>query len=131
MQAYVERLILAHINGRLEEARRLVAVADEALSDKATGRSQRVYFVQRGGTDGPIKIGVAASIERRMKSLQSGNDEVLTLLHECEQTDEISERVLHRRFRPHRLEGEWFKPCEELTELIASLRAPGKEHRAD
>lgn len=80
-----------------------------------------VYFIQ-AGEDGPIKIGLAARPEHRLRGLQTAHYEILHLrlaLHGNEQ----DEARLHRQFRDCRLVGEWFAPTERLLELISRLRA--------
>lgn len=80
-----------------------------------------LYFIQRGGAGGPIKIGISDRVELRARHLSSSGPEPMTLLVYVEQDDEINEKTLHARFAQHRLGGEWFRPCEELTELIGNL----------
>ena len=127
LQAYVERLVVAHAADRLGEARRLLEAASDAKPDRIHRRTPRLYFIQRGGAQGPIKIGETTFIDRRIRALQSGSSEPLTLLHECQQSGDLSERRLHRRFRSLRLEGEWFRADDELLNFVSALKEGGRE----
>jgi hypothetical protein len=120
IQGYCERLLADHCAKRLEIARALVAAVDGSSASPPVRRAQSLYFIQKGD-DGPIKIGVAASVRSRVKNLQVGNSEPLKLLLSVDQTEDINERALHRKFRHLRLEGEWFRPGTDLIELIRSV----------
>lgn len=74
-----------------------------------------VYFVQEG-LRGPIKIGRAVDISKRMGLLQCGNSQELVFLgHILSDFDsELMEQKLHSHFRDYRIRGEWFEPCAEL-----------------
>lgn len=121
LQAYVERLIADHCNGKLEVARQLVAAVEDLAADAPVRRSQMLYFIQRA--DGPIKIGVAAHVPGRLKHLQTGSSDLLTLLWSAPQDEHLNERAVHRRFRHLRLEGEWFRAETELLDFIAARGA--------
>lgn len=71
-----------------------------------------VYFV-RAGNKGAIKIGVAANIERRMATMQTGNAFKLNLMARipCDnrlQAQELEKRI-HSFFKRQRIRGEWFQ----------------------
>jgi len=72
-----------------------------------------VYFIQ-AGDKGPIKIGVARSVERRLEALQTGNHEELRIITKimCEGLAHAyaTERKFHKMFKKYRIRGEWFKP---------------------
>lgn len=72
-----------------------------------------VYFIQ-SGKKGPIKIGKAKNIEKRMASLQTANAYKLHLvaLIRCETCRHALalESKLHGLFKDQRLHGEWFRP---------------------
>lgn len=71
-----------------------------------------VYFIQ-AGENGPVKIGVANSVERRLDQLQTGNHLKLTILKKIKCLSKINafyvESELHHEFRKYRIRGEWFK----------------------
>jgi hypothetical protein len=76
------------------------------------------YFIQRG-TDGPIKIGKTKSVSKRLKELQIGCAESLSLrgwIH-----GDVESQI-HELFSDHRMNGEWFRPDESILSFI-ELRA--------
>ena len=89
-----------------------------------------IYFI-RAGTDGPVKIGYAASVERRVALIQAGNHQRFTLLRTLP-GDRQTEGWLHRHFAAARIDREWFAfDAEMLTieppveiELTLSLPRP-------
>ncbi|WP_087866098.1 GIY-YIG nuclease family protein [Comamonas thiooxydans] len=68
-----------------------------------------VYFIRHGNT-GPIKIGRASEVKRRIGQLQTGNPTTLQLLGwlvpSC---DDAMERQLHLLYAEYRVRGEWFE----------------------
>lgn len=95
-------------------AARLVLLAEEEAERTTTSR---VYFIQSGGAQGPIKIGRAEDVDARLRELQTGNPQKLTLLATM-RGGRAAERTLHARFRTSRIRGEWFVPSPELLEVI-------------
>jgi hypothetical protein len=77
--------------------------------------SEEVYFA----TDGEyIKIGrTSRSTHRRLQAHQTGNARRLTILAVC---PGLSERALHQQFARDRVNGEWFKPSNELGAFISA-----------
>lgn len=97
----------------------------------------RVYFIQVAQPNGPIKIGIAADVRKRLEGLQTGNPERLVLLAEL--AGGVAEEIeLHARFDSGRIRGEWFRAdTPGLAELIAWILRhdgndlavlPAKEH---
>lgn len=80
-----------------------------------------VYFVQ-GESGGAIKIGHSLDPQGRLKGLQTGYPDTLTLLLLIPGGEDV-ERAYHRKFAAFSLRGEWFKPDEKLVNEIANLRA--------
>ena len=76
-----------------------------------------IYFI---ATKDKIKIGFTKNpVEKRLKQLQTGNDENLVLLgYILGELEE--EQLLHKQFAKDRIRhnGEWFFPSEELVEYI-------------
>ncbi len=72
----------------------------------------RVYFIQ-AGRNGHVKIGKARSVEDRLKTMQTGNSEELfirlVLNFDSDKKAFEMERYFHRRFKPLKVRGEWFK----------------------
>lgn len=105
----------------------IAGAAEATLSVDERARLQRllvidpaevgfVYFIQRGGT-GPIKIGWTRRIEARLRELQTGNAERLTLraLAACSRS---YERLVHKILAPFRISGEWFMCHPEVLSCI-------------
>ena len=84
---------------------------------KATGY---VYFIQ-GLCGGAIKIGFSKNPEVRLKELQTGYPDTLTILLMIPGT-EATERAIHRKFEASRLKGEWFRPDDYLIEEMKKLK---------
>jgi hypothetical protein len=82
-----------------------------------TGRAHGfVYFIQ-ADDGGPIKIGWALDPIARLKELQVGCPEPLSLLMTLADEGGL-ETQLHRRFATLRLRGEWFRAEQELAALL-------------
>ena len=78
-----------------------------------------VYFIQCGD-DGPIKIGVASDLDKRLAGLQTANHQELFLLGFIPTADaEEMEEFLHVQFDEARVRGEWFEPSRRLLDYIA------------
>jgi len=71
-----------------------------------------VYFVLFGDR---IKIGFTTSMETRMRVIP--HDKILATMPGTIST----ERQMHKRFKEHRVNGEWFTPAPELMEFIGTL----------
>ena len=84
-------------------------------------REVLIYFVQ-AVTGGPIKIGIAQDPPRRLWRIQSGNPSRLRITHTMPGSLEV-ERTLHKRFKAHRLEGEWFVATPALARLAGAIPA--------
>jgi len=71
----------------------------------------RVYFIQ-AGSKGHIKIGKARNVEKRLKTMQTGNSQELfirlVLNYDSDKKALQMERYFHRRFKPLLVRGEWF-----------------------
>lgn len=85
-----------------------------------------VYFVQQitPAGDGPIKIGVSADVQKRLRQLRTGVPHDLALLATM-QGDDTTEYGFHVRFAADRISprAEWFRPSPELLAFIASVTA--------
>jgi len=83
-----------------------------------------VYFIQAEITK-RIKIGIAWNPIRRIKELQVGSPDNLSLLIALRTVNSAvtTERHLHHQFQDCRLHGEWFEPVPELLSFIAEQKA--------
>ena len=88
-----------------------------------------VYFIGDSNSAGPIKIGVAANVEARLKSLQTGNPNPLLILGIIEGGHKV-EQALHKKFEKFRHHGEWFNPTEEIITYIAENTADPEKYQA-
>jgi hypothetical protein len=78
------------------------------------------YFV--GGDDGPVKIGQAQDVQKRLRDLQMGSPVVLKILA-VTSGGQSRETAYHFTFAGHRLHGEWFDRCPEIEAEIERLNA--------
>lgn len=80
----------------------------------------QIYAVQEED-DGPIKIGFSVDADIRLLSLQCGNPRLLNELGRLggERRDETK---IHSRLASHRIRGEWFRPHQEVLDLVAGWR---------
>lgn len=83
-----------------------------------------VYFILNSDSNA-IKIGMAKSLERRLKSLQTSSPAKLELLKSVsvasrEEAQEL-EKTLHKQFEDLRLTGEWFKAEASLVQYVDHL----------
>ena len=82
-----------------------------------------VYFIEEVPIKGDlmkrgnIKIGTSFDVEARLRSCQTGNPRDLQVLGVMAGGCEI-ESVLHRKFKQHRIRGEWFRPAKRLLVFI-------------
>ena len=77
-----------------------------------------VYFIQ-AEIGGPIKIGQAVDVRRRLADVQNYSPFPLVVLAVVPNSGETAERELHKRFSAVRDHGEWFAPTAEILEYIA------------
>ncbi len=90
-----------------------------------------LYFIRAGGfVDDDfdrtciVKIGLAKDPKKRLRQLQTGNPQRLTLMHWEEVPEKQAraiERAFHAAFAPWRLHGEWFAPCGAIEWILLDL----------
>jgi hypothetical protein len=80
-----------------------------------------VYFIQ-SGDGGQIKVGTTDDLPYRLRLLQSGNPEELTVLATLP-GGRREEAQLHRALLLHRRRGEWFVPAPELLQAVVLAKA--------
>lgn len=76
-----------------------------------------VYFVVAGDA-GPIKIGFASNLRRRLHGLQTSHHEILKVLGWIEPGSRETERTLHIDLWKHHIRGDWFRSCEEVWTVV-------------
>lgn len=73
-----------------------------------------VYLIRQGVT-GPVKIGVANDVVKRLRQLQTNQPIALRLIRVLD-GDRDAEITLHKRFHSLRLNGEWFSYAPEMAD---------------
>ena len=71
----------------------------------------RFLYIIGSDNTSPIKLGIANNPKKRIKQLQTGNSEKLSIHHTLQlpyDNCRTFERILHYSLRRYRLKGEWF-----------------------
>lgn len=84
-----------------------------------------VYFIQCGKQGGPIKIGKASDVEKRISELQTGSPFTLSLLAKIPCAGDKDafrmEKWFHDRFHRKHIRGEWFTGSIKLKTIEANI----------
>lgn len=104
------------------EAEAALARCGQPREFKRSRLDSGVYFIQ-AGTDGPIKIGYAASVADRLSQIQTCNPIELRLLGVVRGAARGLEMLLHREFGDAHVRGEWFCPTKTLLRRITEIVA--------
>ena len=91
------------------------------------GRQVVIYFIRAGGR-GPVKIGRAVNVKRRLESLQISHWEKLRLLRTMPGND-VVERWMHHHFRKHRIRGEWFHYHDAMRTIDVPVEVAATDAR--
>lgn len=75
-----------------------------------------IYFIQ-AVDGGPVKIGWAKNLDKRIAEIQRMSPSQLCILNTFDSSKE-DERLLHKYFKCIRLYGEWFEPTDELLAFV-------------
>lgn len=99
------------------------------------GKYGYVYLICDPEEKGKFKIGVTrGSIEKRIKSLQTGNPNEIFICKYFKTVDPyFFEKQLHFRYRDYKAKGEWFELgsdeiekfetyCKQISEMYESLK---------
>lgn len=93
-----------------------------------------VYFVRRhADPDGLIKIGFTRNVAARMQTLSTATPGGVELLASCAGDASVEHR-LHRELATDRVDGEWFRPTNDVLAEVAKAKAspdPFEERGAD
>lgn len=106
------------MNALRAEARREALTALGSIRKRVADHGSRltnIYFVRRGD-DGPVKIGSARNVTKRLNDLQVANAEPLRLLAVYTAPARF-ERELHDYLAADRIGGEWFAPSERVLAI--------------
>lgn len=79
-----------------------------------------LYFIQEGGDDGLVKVGLAKNPRRRVGELQTGNGRKLRIIAAMPDADEHIEAMVHGKLRQGWCSGEWYT-VEIVDEFLSSL----------
>jgi hypothetical protein len=93
------------------------------------GSREFVYFVTTD-VSRLTKIGRAQNVETRLKAIQTGNHEPLSLLGVLAGGKEL-EREIHAMLADTRVRGEWFRPSPALKDLLYAAFAAGTGRSID
>ena len=74
-------------------------------------------YMARAGKEGMVKIGLAASVNSRVKDLQIGSSEKLEVIRVVDGNHQM-ERWFHYRFSNLRKHGEWFVFTPEMLTVL-------------
>jgi hypothetical protein len=96
---------------------------------------RKVYLIR--GNDNRYKIGISVDPRKRLKQLQTGNHDELTIIHTYESVNASKiETTLHNRYSHARKIGEWFdmslsdelvflENCKTIDQNINLLKSMG------
>jgi hypothetical protein len=96
-------------------ARHLPPKAEQKVRQALEANEPLVYFAQ-AVDGGPIKIGVARDPAERLRRVQTGYPFKLRITN-LRPGGLREEGRLHKRFRRHRIRGEWFAASDDLARL--------------
>lgn len=81
-------------------------------------RKLHIYFFQTAS--GPIKVGIAYDVGKRLKIAETFNHEEITKIGSFPGNSKI-EKFIHTKFDKHRIRGEWFRNNNELVNLARGI----------
>jgi len=88
-------------------------------------------YLMRETDTGLIKVGVATSLFKRLKAIQTGNASPVELLAivgaESKAEAHGAERLWKHKFRASHKRGEWYRPTPDLLEVALALEAYWKD----
>ena len=97
-------------------------ICGKAAAVAVENDQQSVYVI--GGPEHPLKIGIAKSPEKRLKSLQTGCAVSLSIYHISATTNARRvERACHKALSHKRLAGEWFDIDVETAIQVVTREA--------
>lgn len=97
------------------------------LNGSDINEERPIVYVLQAGEGGPLKIGWTADLKRlrrRLRAIQTGAHADI-VIRRLFQGEPGLERALHKRHRPARIRGEWFRPTAAMLALVTK---PGLEH---
>lgn len=98
---------------RIDECNKSLSVNDAEM--------QFVYLIH-SKENNTVKIGNSSDPKKRLKQLQTGNNNTLTLIGLIK-GDQSLERSIHKMFGDKRIKGEWFTYTKEIEDFFDTYRA--------
>ncbi len=86
-----------------------------------------VYFIRNSRTES-IKVGYSVDPYERLATLQTGNEDTLTMEAVMPGGMEVEKR-LHHRWEAHSIRGEWFEPDQEILDYIRAVNVVSRIYR--
>ncbi len=83
-----------------------------------------VYIIREEDVeDGPVKIGTAVKVKRRIKDIQAGNHRKLQVIGIFPNVSRNLEYTLHNYFQDKRIRNEWYESSvlQEIGELFEAF----------
>lgn len=110
-----------NIDFDIEDSKRELKRVDKRKNNFKTRYKYWVYFIQ-WAHGGPIKIGRAKNVSRRLASHQVSSPYEIVLLCMIEAHNFALEKKIHYHFDDYRIRGEWFKPHENILEFVDVIK---------
>lgn len=131
---FVKRMVVAlhaHIKAPLPRPPELESVPPQLDKFVALGQADRrlIYFAACATQRGPIKIGLASNVSRRLREVQVGCPYPIDLMGTLP-GGRAGEALLHRLFSDFKIHGEWFWPDAIVVRTIKALLREQKEAKA-
>jgi hypothetical protein len=131
---FIERCVVAvssHINAPLPRPPELAEAPPTLETLRALGLPDQrlVYFAQCMTSPGPIKVGLASDVARRLGEVQVGCPYPIELMGTLP-GGRAGEALLHRVFAAFKIHGEWFWPDRIVVHAIRTLLREQKKARA-
>ncbi|MGK2908549.1 MAG: GIY-YIG nuclease family protein [Sphingobium sp.] len=111
---------LLEVSRRRLDDEHLAIARKRCKSTPRTSFDRVVYFV--AADDGPIKIGMACDVKRRLRELRTKTKMDLKVLATVGGSS-FREGAYHQRFACHRTQGEWFSRHPEILAEIERLNS--------
>ena len=90
---------------------------DEAI-DWSVANGSMVYFIVRGDE---VKVGTTRNLTKRFAELQTGSPDNY-LLFGTMPGNKVIERMLHKKWKPYHIRGEWFTFSNEIRRFAIQFR---------
>jgi excisionase family DNA binding protein len=98
-------------------------VPPKILMDTPEDEVRSAYLIRCGGEGGPIKIGSADNVQKRLERIQTYNPQPVELLVSLPGGFR-KEKELHKRFAHLRMHHEWFRSAPDLLAYIERMGGP-------